>query len=259
MQAQLSLYLGILFYSVVVAILLVLFDTEILTSAIMLLGAPIAYWWHELYPSRLFIVLASIIAISTTILFETIAHLNGLWLSVSSSTFRLFGLFPVDVVLFNIVLYFYIIFFHEFLVDDKKMYKAVLDRKKKWLLSFVVGTTIGVLCFVLWLGSFVIPYAFSLLLLGLILAICTAAILSHGNPKQVLEKSLLTALLLLPIFVVIEIVGTLNVHTVFANPSQYLLTLTVFGELLPIEKVLYMIVAPVWIVSIYELFFDDAQ
>lgn len=259
MQAQLVLYLGILFYSSLATIWLVLFDHGPLTTALLLLGVPILFWWYELHPSRLFVGAAAAIAVATALIFETVAHTSGLWLSVSPLTFRLFGLFPVETLLVNIALYFYLVFFHEFLVDDKRLYRATFDRKKRWLLTMVIGAAISIVCIILLSGRFVIPYAFTVLLVGLVAAIAIAAIFSHTNPTRVLHKALLTAALALPIMVLLETVAVLNVHTVFANPTQYLFSLEVLGELVPVERVFYMLLAPVWVVTVYELYFDDAQ
>jgi hypothetical protein len=259
MQARLVLYLGILFYTAAAAAWLIAFDYGPLTTALVLLGAPIAFWWHELHPSKVFVWSAAVIAIATTIVFETVAHTSGLWLSVSPLEYRIFGLFPIETLLYSAALYFYLVFFHEFLVDDKKLYRASFDAKKKLLLSFVVGTALSIVFLILLSGQFVIPYGFTLLLIGLIMAISVAALLSHLSPWRVLYKALLTAFLAMPVMLLLETVAVLNVHTVFANPAQYLYTIEILGELIPVEKVLYMLLAPVWVVTVYELYFDDAQ
>lgn len=259
MQTQLVLYFGILFYSILATVWLVVFDQGPITTAILLLGAPIAYWWYELQPARSFIAGITIIAVATALMFETVAHTSGLWLSVSATAFRVFGLFPLETLLFSVFLYVYIIFFHEFLVDDKKLYRAVFDRKRQQLLAVVVGVTVLVVGTVLLGGRVVIPYGFTLLLVALLIATATAAAAAHTNPQRVLHKALLTTVLVLPIMILLDAIAVLNVHTVFANPAQYLFSISVLGKLLPVEQVLYMVLAPIWVVTMYELYFDDAR
>jgi hypothetical protein len=259
MQAPLALYLGILFYTAVAAWWSVVFDYGLLSSTLIMLGVPVAVWWYELHPSKVFVWAAGSIAIATAIIFETIAHTSGLWLSVSPLQFRVFGLFPVETLLYNAFLYFYLIFFHEFLVDDKRLHHTVLDTKKKQLLALVFGTMLVILYVLLMSGRFVIPYGFTMLLIGLIVAISIAVLMSHITPWRVLHKALLTTALVLPIMVLLEAVAAMNVLTVFANPAQYLFAVEILGVLIPVEQVLYMLLAPIWVVTIYELYFDDAR
>jgi hypothetical protein len=258
MQAQLVLYIGILLYTGLATIGLVLFDAGALTTALVVLGAPLAVWSYELHPSRGLVLSVGLIALATALLFETIAHTSGLWLSVSSLTYRVFGLFPIEALLYSTLLYFYVVFFHEFLVDDKKLYRVIFDRKRGWLLTALVGLAFSIVLLVLLSGQFVIPYAFTLLLIGMIVALVVAALYSHHSPWRVLHKALLTTSLLLPVMVLLETIAIFNVHTVFANPMQYLFTIELLGEMIPVEQVLYMLLAPVWVVTIYELYFDDA-
>lgn len=259
MHQKLFLYLGILCYTTAAAFLSATFDFSVLTTTITLVGLPLIYLWREVYPSRLFLISASALAIMGTVLFETIAHTSGIWYSVSALDFRVLGLFPVEILLANTLLFLYIIFLHEYLVDDKRFHRSVFNRKKVWLMLFTLGLVSAGVLFSILFSREIIPYAFLWLLIGIVATLSGAIIGAHAKPRHVLEKALHTSLLVLPILVIHEATLLFNVDLVFANPDQYLWSVEILGGLLPVEKLVYLVLIPIWIVSVYELYFDDAK
>lgn len=259
MQHKLALYLGLLFYSVIAAAFLIFFDAAFITAVVSLFFVPIAWWWHELYPSKFFIYSALAIALSATLFFESLAHLSGAWYRVGEGVFRLFGLFPLESFFVLLVQFVFVVFLHEFFVDDKKMHYLKLNSKRKKLLIFtgLVGACGIVLPFIF--SNISITYGFWWILTGFLVVTAGASFLAHRSPKHIIEKALLTAVLALPIFLLFEAVSVFNIYTVYANTSQYLYSFNFWGETVPIEKILELFFSPIWIVAIYELYFDDAK
>lgn len=259
MQEKLLVFFGVLCYTSIMAIVSILFDYGIFTTALLLVAFPLIWFWRQLYPSRLFLVSTVLLASATTLLFETIAHTSGIWYSVSNFDWRVAGLFPVELFFANTLLFIYIIFLHEYFVDDKKMHKSTFNGKKKWLLVFVVSIAVlGILCATL-LQNTIFLYGYLWLLIGLVVTIAGSVVLAHEKPLVVLEKALHTAFLALPLLIIFEAVALLNVHLVFANPTQYLWSFSFFDNAFPIEKIAYLVLAPIWLITIYELYFDDAK
>ena len=137
MQHKLALYLGLLFYAVIATVLCVALDAAFITSVGLLFVVPVVWWWHELYPSKFFIYSAVAITFCTTIFFESLAHLSGAWYSVGEGDFRFLGLFPIESFLLLAVEFLFVVFLHEFFVDDKKMHHLRINARRKKLLVFL--------------------------------------------------------------------------------------------------------------------------
>ena len=216
------------------------------------------WWWHELYPAKHFLYVVGAFSLAVSILFESIAHVSGAWYSVGEGAFRLFGLFPLEPVFLSFTQFLYVVFLHEFFVDDKRMHYIRITKQRVRLLFFIAALACVGLAQAILLKTVVLPYAFTWVLVGLVLVTIGAAVLSHKDPRASIEKSLHTTLLVAPIFLMFEVIALLNVFVVFANEASYIFSLTVFGELLPLEKLIQILLGPILIIIIYELYFDDA-
>ena len=199
------------------------------------------------------------LAACTTILFESIAHVSGAWYSVGEGVFRLFGLIPLESFLLTFVQFVYLVLLHEFFVDDKRLHSVRFDRRRSRLFWLLTSLLIIGLFQATVFAEFFLSYAFMGMIIGLVLTLAIAAVSSHRASKKVFEKALLTVVLSIPIFILYEVLALQNVYTVFANTNEYLLSFTVWGSVVPVEKLVQLIIMPLFLVVIYELYFDDAK
>ncbi len=252
---------GALFYVYIllVAEVLVATDAGILLTAILFSVVPAVYFWRHEKMCRSTLLSIAAFSLAATFLWEAIAYANGIWYELSSFGVRVMGQFPVETLFWHFAYVVMLVTAYEYFFDDRKSQPIRWDYKTKWLSVFVGGTLIFSLVYLLALRTFYIPHAYAVMLIGTAMSLAIAAAISHQYSWAIFKKSLGFALFMLPIAVIHEFVSLLNVHWVFANTSQYIHTIVLFGETVPVEKFVFLFLIPFWIVSVYELYLDDAE
>lgn len=259
MKIKIATYLGFLMYLLLVATVSVLVDLDLWATISLLFVVPSGWLlWRVRPPLSLFLPVF-ISALATTLLFESIAYSSGLWYELSAFETRVFGIFPLEIIFWNMALQFLVVGVHEYFIDDRNINAIKINWKNLWLLGFLILlATVGVI-FATVLSKTVIPFATWWALGGAVLSLGGAMILSHSASRKVLKKAFLTTLLIIPIILIHEAVSLLSFHWVFANTAQYLSSVTVSGELFPLERLLFLIIIPIWLVIIYECYLDDSE
>ncbi len=259
MKIKIAAYLGLMLYLLFGAAVSVVSDFDLWLTIVLLFGLP-SVWllWRVRPPLSLFIPVG-ISALATTLLFESIAYSSGLWYELSAFETRIFGIFPVEIIFWNLALQFLVVGVHEYFTDDRSVSDIKINWKNLWLLGFLILlATVGVI-FATTFSRLVIPFAVWWVLLGAVVSLGGAMVLSHTASRKIIKKSILTTLLILPIVLIHEIVSLLSFHWVFANTTQYLTSVTISGELFPLERLLFLIIIPIWLVVIYECYLDDSN
>lgn len=258
MKIKVATYLGLLFYLSIVASISVVSDFDLWVTIILFFGLP-SIWllWLLRPPVSLFLPVA-ISALATTLLFESIAYSSGLWYELSDFQVRMFGVFPLEIFFWNFATQLLIIAVHEYFSDDRLINEVRINWKNIWLLGFLVLLAVIGVLFVTTMSRVVLPFAAWWLLAGAVVSLGGAMILSHTSSRAVIKKAGLTTLLMLPILLIHELVSLFSFHWVFANPAQYLASINIAGELYPVERFLFILLIPLWIIVVYESYLDDS-
>ncbi len=259
MKLKMATYLGLLLYVAAMSTISVLLDFDLWVVVLLLLLIPTGYlFWYLRPPSSIFLPTA-LSTLASTVLFEAVAYSSGLWYELSAFDFRVLGIFPIEILFWNFILQLFIIAIYEYFVDDKKINQVTFNWNNLWLLGFLVGITAVGLIFATTLSRFVLPYALWWLLVGVIASLAGAMVLSHRQSWSVIKKAVFTTLLISPFLLMYEAVAVFNLHWVFANPAQYLYSLSLFNEIIPVERFVFMFIIPIWMVIVYESYLDDGK
>lgn len=259
MKNKIVTYLGLLFYLTITATVSVLFNIDLWAVIALLFLLPGVWLLKKLKPSISFLLVMLISALAITFLFESIAYSSGLWYELSIFDKRIFGVFPYEIVFWTLTMQLLIIGIHEYFTDDRTFGRPHYSIKNLWLLIFMLGlANIGIVFSIL-MNRVVISLAMWWLLSGAILTLIGAMILSHSTSLKIFKKALLTTGLAIPVILIHEMVSLFNFHWVFANPAQYLATINIVGEMFPLERFLFLLVIPFWLIIIYECYLDDGD
>lgn len=254
-----AIYLGLLFYLAVASIVSILLDLDLWLTSVFLFGVP-GMWllWRVRPPVSLFLPVG-ISALAVTLLFESIAYSSGLWYELSAFETRVLGVFPIEIIFWNVVLQLLIVGMHEYFTDDRTISEVRINWKNLWLLGFLILLSIIGVLFTTVLSKSVIPFASWWLFIGIVVSLGGAMIISHSSSRTVLKKATLTTILVLPIILIHEVVSLVSFHWVFGNANQYFANITLAGEMFPLERLIFLIIVPVWLLVIYECYLDDSK
>ncbi|MCA9368297.1 hypothetical protein KC887_08670 [Candidatus Kaiserbacteria bacterium] len=259
MKITVAEYLGILASFALLAIGAVLFDLGVFGTALLLVVIPVVWLWMQLHPPLSLVAIIAVFAVGSTLIFEAIAASNGLWYSVPDVDMLLFGVVPVELFFATFVFNAFALLLYEFFVDDRSFDEPRSHKHYRWLLFFALSTTIiGVLSAVM-LHGVVMPFAFAALLMVVVGTLGLVVWLSHSASRVLARKALLGAGLLFPFYVIHELVALFNTQVVYANPGQYLYYIPLLGNDWPIEKLVFFIAVPLWLIVVYEVYLDDGE
>lgn len=245
-------------YMAAVSVPLVWLDAGILMLTIMFWFVPAMWFWYQEQFSLRHIGAVVAAAIAGAFFWEVAAYSNGIWYEIGSFDIRVFGMFPVEMFFWGFAYLFFILTGYEYFCDDKKT--VALEWNKRTVRYALFVLTMIAVPLVYAVTDFVyIPYAYLCLLSLTVLFTVLITIFSKAHTWSVIQKAAVFALLTVPIFILLEYVAMVNVLWVFANPAQYLFTISFAGELVPIEEFMFGLFVPFCTVVIYELCLDDGQ
>ncbi len=191
----------------------------------------------------------------TTLLFappvELAARLTNAW-DVQSVLPRLFGIAPLENLLFAFLNFFWVLSFYEYFVDRDTNKK--ISPRFRWI---IIGyCLLSVLAFT----TFFInqrAIAFNYHTLSLIILLVPGAIIFYQLPR-ILFKTWLPTIFFAGVFFVYEIVSLMIGSWWW--PGEYLLPLNIFGHVFPLDDVIiwYLLSTPV-LIGGYEFFVDDGK
>lgn len=227
-----------------------LFKPVYLLSIFIVLGPPslVNFFWLKKSKTKIFIF-----SVVTTFLFappvEISARLADAW-DVQSVLPRIFGIAPIENLLFAFFNFFWVLCFYEYFVDK--------DRSKK--INSKIKIIVGLYCVLFLLVFFLFFYNQALItlnyhLLAVIILFIPGLILFYKNPK-IIKKTWLPTFFFAIVFFIYEIVSLLVGSWWW--PGEYLWPIKINGIIFPIDDVLiwYLLSTPVLIAG-YEFFVDD--
>ncbi|MFT5849412.1 MAG: hypothetical protein ACI9H6_000220 [Patiriisocius sp.] len=237
---------------------LVVFDAGLLVSSLVLFGIPaLALARFTMAPSAVLVSVA-LLGGGIAVLFEGIAHIYGLWYSIGITEARLFGLVPVEMLLSTTVQVVFLALLYEVLFDD-----GVYTPRSAWQRMTFFGV-FGVAVVVLigmhqyFVSGAFLPYSY-MWIVGTIVASALAAIALHRDFSvpffdRVIDFSIIAAM---PLAISLWI-SSINVHKVFAHSTEYLATVSLFRQEVPIEEIALLFALPFFVATIYEMYLDDS-
>lgn len=255
MSTKLIEYFGLLLYSIVAAVIVVWFAVPMYVALAVLTVLPLAvFLYRERLKSRAVVWLAFgsfVFALALGVF----AYVNGIWFETSASELRLFGLVPVEALFAAFMHIFYFIVMYEYFFDDRQT-ESVVKHRSVYLIT-MLSVFAFALSYVYLFSSIILTNAFAWLVLMTFALIGFGVILLYHNRVLLIKRLSLFALSVLPLSLLYEFVALANSYRFFANTNEYLYSLTVFGQALPLEELLFIAALPVAVALFYELFFDD--
>lgn len=242
----------LLAYVIVACIFVIIVQPVYLLSILIVLLPPSIMNFIWLKKSKGKVLLFSIL---TTLLFappvELIARLADVW-DVQSILPRIFGIAPIENLLFAFFNFFWVLSFYEYFIDRDTATKT--NKRFKYLLILY-----AVLLVVVLIGFFINPnlIALNYHVLAAIILLIPGLILFIHKPK-LLKKALIPTIFFAVVFFVYEVVS-LAIGS-WWWPGQYLLSVTLVGTIFPLDDVIiwYFLSTPILIMG-YEFFADDDQ
>jgi len=233
------------------------FDAGIVATAVVLFGLPSLLLGYYSYAPLPVIVSVATFGLAIAVLLEGVAHVYGLWYTLGIDAGRLFGLVPTEVLIVTTLEVIFLVFLYELFFDDG-VYTTSNARTRFGAIGvFGIGMIILLSLHSLALQKFFIAYSFAWVI-GIILACSVAALgVYRVYSVQFFDRLVYFAVLgAVPSLIALSLAIT-NTHKVFANSSQYLSTVTAFGQSVPIEAFVLVFAVPFFVATIYELYLDD--
>ncbi|QQG52953.1 MAG: hypothetical protein HY931_01825 [Candidatus Falkowbacteria bacterium] len=240
-----------LFAYVTLACILVYFLRPVyLLSIIIVLVPPAVINFLWLKKSRFKILLFSLL---TTVLFappvELAARLADAW-DVQSILPRLFGIAPLENILFAFLNFFWVLAFYEYFVD-RDLKRRISRRFRLIILGYLFLFLSVFTIFFIAPNLLAVNYA----LLALIILLVPGIIMFYFSPK-LLKKTWLPTLFFALVFFVYEVVSLIIGSWWW--PGEYILPINLAGNIFPLDDVIiwYFLSTPV-LIGGYEFFVDD--
>lgn len=246
-------------YTALAALLLVHFEASILWAMLFLSLLPVVLFWYLEKLHTQYIVWLLLITLSVTTFFEVFAYINNLWSELSPFAVRVFGLFPLEVFLISFIHTLYLIVVYEYFFDDKKSSLQKVLPHTNYLLAGILSLLALAVSYIYLFPGLVFDQPFlALLVLGAF--IFTVAIAIFRNTWiQVWRKVLFFSLAIFPTSLIYEYVALNNGFRLFNDSNEFIYQLHFFGQLLPLEELVFIFIVPFWVAMVYELYFDDGK
>ncbi len=233
------------------------FDAGLVATAVILYGVPSILLAYYSYAPAVVLITVSAIGIGLSMLLESVAHIYGLWYTLGAAETRLFGLVPAETMIAAMMQSIFFVLLYELFFDDGVYNRSSLRTRMGSFLLFTFAAMLLIMIQQYWLAGFFLTYSY----VWMVLVICACVVAAMGVYRyysitffnRIRNFTLLAAI---PSAMAMAL-AVINTHKVFANPEQYIFTLTIFEEMVPFEEVLLIFAVPFLIATIYELYLDD--
>ncbi|HZJ41089.1 MAG TPA: hypothetical protein VFD16_02400 [Candidatus Saccharimonadales bacterium] len=221
-----------------------------LVSIVLVLVPPAVINFLWLKKSRFKILLFSVL---TTLLFappvELAARLANAW-DVQSILPRLFGIAPLENILFAFLNFFWVLAFYEYFVDKDRRGR-ISKRFRFIILGYILLFLVVFSIFFITPNLLAVNYA----LLALIILLVPGVIMFYFNPK-LLKKIWLPTVFFALVFFIYEAVSLIVGSWWW--PGEYILPINLVGNIFPLDDVIiwYFLSTPI-LIGGYEFFVDD--
>jgi hypothetical protein len=240
-----------LFIYVLIACLIVYLTKPVYIFSIFIVLVPpaiINFLW--LKKSRKKILIFSIVS---TFLFafaiELSSRLANTW-DVQSILPRLFGLIPLENMLFAFLNIFWVLCFYEYFVDKDKTIK--ISKKFKYLVALFCLFSLIIFSIYFYDSN---KIAMNYFTTAIIVLIIPAIIIFSKKPK-LLKKIILPLIFFAIVFFIYELIS-LKIGS-WWWPGEYLLPIKMFGKVLPLDDIIiWYFLSTITLIGGYEFFADD--
>ncbi|MFA6416527.1 MAG: hypothetical protein WCW56_03560 [Candidatus Paceibacterota bacterium] len=243
----------------------------LILAGLFLLGSTVAYFWSPNYLANILLVYTLpvllnlwwlkktkwrilIFSLITTLLFalpiELLSRLADSW-DVATTLPRLWGLIPLENMLFAFINFVWVLAFYEYFIDGET--RPRLGRRAVQLLALYLTF------FILTVGSFLLfnsrLFGLSYWAVGLLILFLPAVLIFRRRPG-LLKKTVLPTIFFALIFFIHEMISMKLGHWWW--PGQYLLPTHFLGQTFPLDDVIiwYLLSTPA-LIGGYEFFIDD--
>lgn len=247
----------ILIWPVLAAIISLALKPPAIASVLLFLIIPSIYlsFKGKIYVKKVFFF-SLVISILTMIFIDYIAHLTGDWLVPSTVfSFRIFGLIPLEDILWAFFSVYFILIFYEYFVNKHKD-KIPLHPKMIYLFSFILFIFI-IFLFLLFNNPNLLNIPYFYFWWGLILFVIPVS-LHFFTKTKVISKSFVVFAYFFYMHFIYEITALKLGWWSF--PGEYLGNILILGVVFPIEEVLFwFLLFALALLSYYEFFNDDMK
>lgn len=236
---------------------LVWFDAGLLVTAVTLFGIPALALAHFTVAPAAVIMAVTFLGTGLAILLEGIAHVYGLWYSLGISELRLFGVLPFEMIVAVSLQALFFGLLYEALFDDGSYTETSADKRVVYFAVFALAALGLILLHVVLVDGVFFTYSYLWLVISILAASITMVMLHRRFTVAFLDRIVdFTLIASVPSAIALW-VATHNVHKVFANPHEYLGTIVLFGQVVPIEEIVLIFAFPFLVAICYELYLDD--
>lgn len=236
---------------------LVLFESGILVSSLVLFGLP-AYVLarFSLAPTSLLLAV-SLFGMALAILLESAAHIYGLWLTVGANETRLFSLIPVEMITAITLQVVFLVLVYETLFDDGQ-YDSLQPQKRWGLFGLFTLAVAGLVAMHVYLfDGWLFDHSY-LWLMGILVTAGLSVLIAYRRQVVLfLDRFVLFSMVAAIPMLAFLWVSVINVHKVFALESAYVHMVSLGSVTVPLEELLLVFVVPFLVAVIYEVYLDD--
>jgi hypothetical protein len=257
-SVRLMHFLALMLYTLLTAAILLITHASYTVTALVLIVAPMFILWQQIDLRTRLLPVISVIAIGITLTVQLYAYIHGLWYEMTVSDVWVLSLVPLESLLFGTLLILYYVVLYEYFFDDQKgrLRTTYIAR----MLAVVMGVTALMVGYVFISPEplFTKPYLYLVgILLGMLVLII--GIRRSTVRVKIMLRGLYFSLAIFPLSFIGELVLIANDGRFFAHLTEYAYVFTVFGQAIPLEEFLNLLLFPWWIVVMYELLLDDGR
>lgn len=253
---KLDIFLLLLF-PVISVILSLTIEANFLISTLLFFGLPSLYLSIRTPDQVKKVFLFSLIlSVPLGVVIDYIATIDGSWfVPISVFPFRLFGVVPIEDLIWGFFLIYSIVIFYEHFLD--KGGHKLIDKRMKYLIwPLVILLLVFFILLFIKPALLIIPYAYLWLGVTLFL-IPTIAFLSFF--PRLLSKYVITASYFFILAIIFELTGLQLNQWVFPG-ENFIGWVELFGHRFPFEEFFFwFVMAAVSILTYYEFFDDDRK
>jgi hypothetical protein len=248
-----AVYYGIAIFS------LLIFEAQLLVSSVVLFGIPAyALARFSLAPFSVLAVVA-LAGAGVGVLLEALAHVYGLWYTAGVNVVKLFGIIPIEGVLAMTMQIVFLTLVYETMFDDGFYSVRSVYHRMAVFLGATAGLVAAAWASIYLRNLFFIESMYLWLLLILAVTCFTVLYSYRAFSVQLLDRIVLFTLITLGPLLGALLVAVVNVQKVFAYTNEYMYSFSVLGETIPLEEVLLLLVLPLLVATVYELYLDDQR
>lgn len=240
----------LLLYTIISCIIIYFLKSSYLVSILVVLAIPASINFLWLKNSRKKILIFSI---SATFLFafavELSSRLANSW-DVQSTLPRMFGILPLENIIFAFINFFWVLTFYEYFIDNDL--KMKIPSKFKYLVA--IFSIFSLIIFILYFyNSKLVKMNYFVIA---IITLLIPSIIIFSKNLQLIKKTFIPVLFFAVVFFIYESVSLLNGNWWW--PGEYLFSINFIGKTFPLDDIIiWYFLSTISLIGGYEFFMDD--